>query len=176
MLAGIGRRQAGQVDVFVREGPLFALRELGPHRCAIEAQPDVVVCIAKGITPGLLGLQQTKQCHRQPLPLIASGIGQPRLGFEPVAQLLEQHSLQASSHAAQVLIDQDQVVAGHKGTVDARGCKAGAMELGLQIAVQEALKHRLNGHQCTLAIGSGEGRLQLAALLGIAQQSARLIE
>ena len=50
------------------------------------------------------------------------------------------------------------------------------MELGLQIAVQEALKNRLNRHQCALAIGSGEGLLQLATLLGITQQSARLIE
>ena len=67
-------------------------------------------------------------------------------------------------------------MAGHKNALDAGCFKAGAIELGLQIAAQEALKHRLHRHQGALAIGPDQRRLELAALLGAEQHAAGLIE
>ena len=56
-----------------------------------------------------------------------------------MAQLFEHHGLLAQGCGFEVLVDQDQVVARHKGAIDVGGLNAGAVQPRFKLLVEEAL-------------------------------------
>ena len=89
-------------------------------------EPELIVTSA---TRCHLGPTMAHKCSRQPLAFVTSGVAQASLMLKPVPQFFEHHRLQGAAHAAQVLIDQDQIVAGHKGPMDAGGLEISAVQL-----------------------------------------------
>ena len=93
-----------------------------------------------------------------------------------MAQLFEHHGLLAQRCCLEVLVDQDQVVAGHKGAIDAGGVNAGAVQPRFEFLVEEALHQWRNLLSAIGSIGGFQGCGQAVVAAGLLELAASLLQ
>ena len=116
------------------------------------------------------------QGEGQVLSFIAGSVDQAGPLLEPVPELLKQHSCLSRGIGHQVLIQEDQVVAGDKGAMNAFGFESSPVELWLQFSLEKEFKGCFHLKRCCFAVGKAKGRQQTLLLLGLQEFQTGLLE
>jgi len=105
-------------------------------------------------------MEQEAQGEGQALSFVAGAVDQSSPLLQPVSELLQHHGPLQARLVRELLVHQDQVVAGHEGAVDALGLNECAVQLRLQLSIEEQLQHRLHLQGRCVTKGLHQSRLQ----------------